>query len=225
MAYEALQATPTTRQVVLQYWDRTLDMPNPLPRSKDIPCNLVSHLMIRDGKLEWLQVMRSNDLFWGLPYNFIQFTTIQEIMAGWLGIQPGSYVHLSDSLHVYRRHWKDLDSISQNEVAVPDNRADLRILSYEAWEKTFASVVDCALRLTKAETSSQLLATFDDSRGLPSAYGEWIALLTAEALRRRGFHAESERIAGYAGLMWGSSWRNWANAKRHRALDATAVAN
>ncbi len=45
--------------------------------------------------------MRSNDHFRGLPHNLIQFTTVQEVLAGWLGISLGSYHHYSDSLHVY----------------------------------------------------------------------------------------------------------------------------
>ncbi len=109
-AYEALRHTPHSRQIVLQIWDSKHDLPDPEPRSKDVPCNIMSHLMIRDGKLEWLQVMRSNDLIWGTPYNFIQFTTIQEIMAGWLGVEVGTYTHISDSLHAYERHWDDVEA-------------------------------------------------------------------------------------------------------------------
>jgi thymidylate synthase len=94
-AYQALRHEPDSRQVVLQIWDPERDLPDPMPRSEDVPCNLVSHLMIRDNRLEWFQVMRSNDLIWGTPVNFIQFTCLQEIMAGWLGVDVGSYVHLS----------------------------------------------------------------------------------------------------------------------------------
>ena len=34
---------------------------------------------VRQGKLEWSQIMRSNDVLLGMPYNFIQFTGLQEI--------------------------------------------------------------------------------------------------------------------------------------------------
>lgn len=47
--------------------------------------------------------MRSNDVHRGLPYNVVQFTTLQEVMAGWLGLEVGGYHHWSDSLHLYRR--------------------------------------------------------------------------------------------------------------------------
>lgn len=58
-------------------------------------------IKIRKGKLEWTQVMRSNDLVLGLPYNLVQFTSMQEILASWLNVDVGSYNHISDSLHIY----------------------------------------------------------------------------------------------------------------------------
>jgi len=67
------------------------------PASQDILCNVLSMLKIRDGRLEWTQVMRSNDLFRGVPYNFVQFTVLQEVIAGWLGLEVGAYDHVSDS--------------------------------------------------------------------------------------------------------------------------------
>src|SRR3712207_1347251 len=83
----ALRHDRTSRQVVLQIWDAGQDMPDPGPRSRDIPCTIASHLLVRNDRLDWLQVMRSNDFVWGLPYNIVQFTTLQEIMAGWLGVE------------------------------------------------------------------------------------------------------------------------------------------
>ena len=50
-----------------------------------------------------MQIMRSNDLHLGLPHNLVQFTSLQEILAGWLGLEPAGYHHLSDSLHVYEK--------------------------------------------------------------------------------------------------------------------------
>ena len=73
-AYHALKNNPVSRQVVIQIWDARTDLPNEsgAPTSSDIPCNLLSMLKVRDGKLEWTQVMRSNDLYRGTPYNIVQ---------------------------------------------------------------------------------------------------------------------------------------------------------
>ena len=103
--YQSLSSNPNTRQAVLQIWDSSVDLPQSdgSPANQDIPCNVLSLLKVRAGKLEWLQVIRSNDLFLGIPYDFVQFTSLQEVMAGWLGIDCGAYHQVSDSLHIYDR--------------------------------------------------------------------------------------------------------------------------
>jgi thymidylate synthase len=118
-AYNALSNNPDTRQVVLQIWNPQIDFPDESgqPVSADIPCNVCALPKIRDNKLEWLQIMRSNDLPRGLPYNFVQFTCLQEIMAGWLGVGVGTYCHVSDSLHVYEKDVPDLQAFSPVEEA------------------------------------------------------------------------------------------------------------
>lgn len=212
MAYEALRHTSHSRQVVLQIWDHQRDLPDPAPRSKDIPCNLMSHLLVRNGRLEWLQVMRSNDLIWGLPYNFIQWTILQEVMAGWLGLEMGSYNHISDSLHVYQRHWNKLDQSVPTTAKIPTNRADLRLSPYEAWERLWPQLTEAVLQLTQVTTQQDLLAVAASQDDLPPAYAELVALLTAEALRKRGHLAAAERIIEMAGPYWDMSWHRWTRA-------------
>jgi thymidylate synthase len=218
LAYEAFRKTPDTRQVVVQMWDARVDMPNPFARSKDVPCNLIGHPMIRDGKLEWLEVMRSNDFVWGLPYNIIQFTTIQEIMAGWLGIGLGSYVHISDSLHAYQRHWPDLEYAVDIVNPIPKNEASLGIRSYEAWEAQFVNVVKVAYDLTRDESVEGICSLYRNAQHFPSGYREWVALLAAEALRRREFLEESHHMAKNAGAFWQATWKRWAETARRRQL-------
>src|SRR5574341_330743 len=101
--YHTLVKRPESRQIVLQIWDGRLDLPriDGKERSPDIPCNVVSMLKVRQRALDWTQIIRSNDLFRGLPYNFVQFTMLQEIMAGWLNLDVGEHNQITDSLHVY----------------------------------------------------------------------------------------------------------------------------
>ena len=134
--------------------------------------------MIRQGCLEWLQVMRSNDLIWGTPYNFVQFTSIQEIVAGWLGVEVGNYVHVSDSLHVYQRHWAYLDEMALDiGLDLPRNRVDLRIEGYDQWEQAFGLVADAAVKLSKGASPEEAQRIVDRVDDLPVGYREWIALL------------------------------------------------
>lgn len=133
-AYNALKSSPNNRQTVLLYWDPVKDLPNEdgSSTSHDIPCNICSLLKIRNKKLEWTQIMRSNDVFRGLPYNLVQFTSIQEVLAGWLNINIGKYTHFSDSLHLYT---SDIDTginkktylLNSDRLSIPKSESDLII--------------------------------------------------------------------------------------------------
>ncbi len=131
-AFLALKNNSTSRQVVLQIWDSKLDLPDTdgVPRDPDIPCNIVSMLKIRNSKLEWMQVMRSNDIILGLPYNIIQFTTLHEIMAGWLDLELGTYNHLSDSLHLYKANEKNFSC--EPDIVPELNRDNLGVSKTES---------------------------------------------------------------------------------------------
>ena len=124
-AYTALQENPQSRQVVIQIYDSKVDFPidKGQPRDKDIPCNVCSLLKVREGKLEWSQIMRSNDIFSGMPYDFVHFTCLQEILAGWLGLECGSYSHYSDSLHLYECDIQKIEVGNVGEIKCEESLA------------------------------------------------------------------------------------------------------
>ncbi len=179
--------------------------------------------MIRRGRLEWLQIMRSNDLVWGLPYNIVQFTSMQEIVAGWLDIDVGTYNQVSDSLHVYERHWDALESLASVDCPPPRNDADLRVPSYADWERLWARFVDAAIGLTRYRGAADLVAVARSFEGVPLAYAQWMALLTAEALRRRRHRTFIPEYVERAGPFWGASWLRWQE-ERQRQEKVGAVA-
>jgi len=90
---------PHTRRAVLQIWDSQLDLNH---QGKDIPCNSMVFLKIRDDKLHISVANRSNDIIWGAyGANAVQFSMIQEYLAGRLDVGVGEYRQVSDSYHVY----------------------------------------------------------------------------------------------------------------------------
>lgn len=97
-AVRLLSADPETRQVVMSIWNPKFDLG---VVSKDLPCNDMVMLKIRDGKLITTVQNRSNDLHWGLPTNVFQFSFLTEVMALCLGIELGVQTHNSQSLHIY----------------------------------------------------------------------------------------------------------------------------
>ena len=97
-AIKILAENPNTRQVVMEIWNPNFDLGY---KTKDIPCNDIVMLKIRNGKLITTIGNRSNDLHLGLPTNVFQFSFLTELIAGALGIELGTQTHNSQSLHIY----------------------------------------------------------------------------------------------------------------------------
>jgi thymidylate synthase len=192
-AYFALRNNPQSRQVILQIWDPNIDFPldDGKPTDPDIPCNVLSMLKIRDGKLEWMQIMRSNDLFKGTPYNFVQFTSLQEIISGWLDVEPGTYNHLSDSLHVY--HY-DHSQMNLTVNAPQIKNTDSLLLAKEESEAVFIMLENYFRSLTQSGITQKQLARLVHTKKLPPAYHNWLLVVAAEAARRRGWHDVSQDV-------------------------------
>lgn len=75
----------------------------------DEPCTIALQFLIRDNKLNLTTIMRSNDLWFGTPYDVLFFTSLQRLIANDLGIEMGSYYHFATSMHIYERNVKDFD--------------------------------------------------------------------------------------------------------------------
>ncbi len=193
-AYKALAAEKDSRQVVLQIWDPEKDLPDEAgkPKSKDIPCNIVSLLKIRNGRLDWFQVMRSNDIYRGTPHNFIQFTSLQEVMAGWLGVELGSYIHLADSLHLYEHDLAELSIAS--EMAMVKN-VDRLGCSWPAFTRTIR-VIEKALDEIRSEgLKPERFVNLLANEELPEGWLNLLRIAAADAARRRGWVQEMELAA------------------------------
>lgn len=116
-AIRILAANPTTRQVVMEIWNPSFDLGHV---TKDIPCNDIVMLKIRDGRLITTIGNRSNDLHWGLPTNIFQFSFLTECMASALGVKLGTQTHNSQSLHVYQ--WNTVADTMNNNFIFTDAR-------------------------------------------------------------------------------------------------------
>lgn len=210
-AYQVLKRNPNTRQVVLQIWDSEIDMPKPdgTPVNKDVPCNVMSILKVRNEKLEWLQIVRSNDIFLGVPYNLVQFTSIQEIIAGWLGIECGTYNQISDSLHVYKRNEKDVRKSSRSKIRAAVNTDSLALPwkeSRQAWkelEKRVERMITSGLKKSRLRKLSKW-------KGAPQAYRNILSVLAGEVARRNGWkNTEDEIIAKCTNPAMKQLWIRW----------------
>lgn len=185
-AYLALKNNMSSRQVVLQIWDSKVDLPDEKghPVNRDIPCNVLALLKVRDGKLNWTQVIRSNDLFRGVPYNFIQFTSLHEVLSGWLSVELGSYNQLSDSLHIYESDFKYID----NDCSV-DIQRNTESISFpkKVSEVAFSRLAQCMDAMLSPALSRKELYNLVIHFNFPVAFQNMLLAVASEAARRRGW--------------------------------------
>lgn len=93
-----LRADIDTRQAVVTLWDPWRDN---LPDRRDYPCTIALTFEVSHGTLCMTTVMRSNDVWLGLPYDMFQFTQLQLSLAQSLNMEPGWYQHIALSMHLY----------------------------------------------------------------------------------------------------------------------------
>ncbi len=131
-----LLADPDTRQAVI-----TIFRPDDLVKySKDVPCTLNLHFLIRENKLHLFTQMRSNDAYMGLVYDMFAFSLLLEHMFNFLkatdelhDLELGSYIHRSDSMHVYERNIVGINTLLEEDEPNMDYQLvdELRLNSLE----------------------------------------------------------------------------------------------
>ncbi|UQR63393.1 thymidylate synthase [Bradyrhizobium sp. C-145] len=92
-----LSNRPTTRRALIQIFNAE-DLSG---HRSEIPCTTTLQFLQRDGKLEMITTMRSNDAYKGLPHDVFCFTMLQEMLARTLSYDIGPYRHFAGSMHLY----------------------------------------------------------------------------------------------------------------------------
>lgn len=189
---------PDSRQAVIQLYNPGRDTRG----YRDVPCTLGYRFFVRQGRLRMHTTMRSQDLWLGFPYDLFTATLIQELMAGWLGVELGEYHHTVDSLHLYADH-RDavatvaaqpatasvLPSVPMPPVAVPwsDFAAvvgsvvdgDSPNCAGEVWDM-FAAIMASYRAWSDGDRATAHALAADADGALGAALRRWYQLLTAE---------------------------------------------
>lgn len=111
---ETLKRDPESRQASMVLSHPLYD--NYTVTTMDRACNVYVHAMIRDGGLDWMQIIRSNDAIWGIPYNMVQWSHVQEWVAASLGVPVGTMFIVQDSFHVYADKHNECRNISKFDI-------------------------------------------------------------------------------------------------------------
>jgi thymidylate synthase len=75
-------------------------------QTKDEICTLALQFMIRNGKLNMTSMMRSNDIWFGFPYDILYFKLLQFMISTQLNMPVGSHTHFVNSMHLYDRDYE-----------------------------------------------------------------------------------------------------------------------
>ncbi len=118
-----LKEDPDSRRAVISMWDPVADLG---ADKKDIPCNDVIFLRVRETSetisvtvpvLDITVCCRSNDFVWGMTgANAVQFSMLQEYLAGRIGVVVGRYVQMAHNCHLYTNALGKLDTPQQLET-------------------------------------------------------------------------------------------------------------
>lgn len=117
-----LQKDPSSRHGVVVTWDPSNDGLGGVSKS-NVPCPYTFTVNIIGGRLNMVNVVRSNDMILGFPHDVAGFALLQTMLAQKLGVKPGVYTHTISNAHIYDIHYdaaKEMISRkpSQKKVAV-----------------------------------------------------------------------------------------------------------
>jgi thymidylate synthase len=113
-AVAKLRASPHTRRAQAITWQVWND-----PKVADPPCLQRLWFRIGSGRLDMTAHIRSNDAFKAAFMNMYAFTELQRQVADQIGVEPGEYVHIADSFHVYGSYFQEFERFLQTVASRP----------------------------------------------------------------------------------------------------------
>ena len=125
-AHDSLVKDKDSRQALMHF-----NMPmHQFDGNKDFVCTLNGIFHIRDNKLNFTLMMRSNDVILGLPTDVAFFCILQQQMLNLLQykypeLELGTYTHMVNSMHLYERNFKIVEEMLQ-ERFIPEANAELK---------------------------------------------------------------------------------------------------
>ena len=99
-----LSEDPSSRHAVVITWDPNDDGPGGTAK-KNVPCPFAFTINIIGGRLHLHNIIRSNDMMLGCPFDTFGFALMMCILAQKLGVKPGMYTHTISNAHIYDIHY------------------------------------------------------------------------------------------------------------------------
>jgi thymidylate synthase len=129
-AIELLQNDPSSRHGVIVTWDPKDDGYGGTPK-KNVPCPYTYTINIIGGRLNMHNIIRSNDMMLGCPFDTFGFVLLQCMLAQKLNVKPGVYTHTISYAHIYDIHYEGANKIIERtndhiniSISLPGNSFD-----------------------------------------------------------------------------------------------------
>jgi len=176
----------------------------------DVPCTLSLQFFIRNEELHMIVNMRSSDLIFGIAYDIPAFTLFQEILAGQLGVGLGTYTHMSNSLHIYERHFEMVENILKREdrsiglhedhgPMPPIGQLNSKQWVLDGWIGKLIKAEEAINKLTSPSEIQQIINTyFSQCEASDDVWVDWCRVLAAHRLRKLGFNSDANFIQNQA---------------------------
>jgi len=131
-----------TRQAWMTLW-----RPRPHP-SKDIPCTVALGFQVRKGVLNCTAIMRSSDLWLGVPYDWFTFSVLAARVASLVGnLRLGGLTWFTANAHLYLTDMGSVKSVlATPTILQPSEQALLDV----GWDDFYNNL--CASRETPRTT-------------------------------------------------------------------------
>ena len=118
LAIETLRQNPSDRRCYISAWDPAEDGLGALGQ-RNVPCPAAFTLNQQGNELHSSIILRSSDVFVGLPYDVMGHALLMDAIAKELNIKPGlMHVTLANA-HLYESHWAMAEKMLQQPLVVP----------------------------------------------------------------------------------------------------------
>lgn len=109
-----LENDNTSRHGVVITWDPASDGLGGISK-KNVPCPFTFVVNIIDNKLNMHNIIRSQDLIPGCPFDATTFALLQRLFAARLDVEVGTYSHWLAHAHIYEPHYAIAEELIKRE--------------------------------------------------------------------------------------------------------------
>jgi thymidylate synthase len=114
-----LEKDKSSRHGVVVTWDPKDDGHGGTPK-KNVPCPFTFTVNIIGGRLNLHNVIRSNDMMLGCPFDTFSFALLMMTLAQRLNVLPGVYTHTISNAHIYDIHYEGAKELIKRENDHPN---------------------------------------------------------------------------------------------------------